>query len=354
MTISILPKVSNITNFDSPTSAMAVTAKWTRLLADDALPRSSQTLTVVGDTAYVFGGEVKPREPVDSIVYHVSAKPGQSLQNVSSVSTGKTAPQARVGAATTTLGSKIYVFSGRGGTAMAPIEENGSFWVFDTSDKTWSQLQPNDAGAACPVGRSYHTLTNDGKDTIFAHAGCPEKGRKQDLWSFNIHQHEWQELTPAPGPERGGTSITYAHGKLYRMNGFDGKTEQGGALDVFDIASNQWSTIHFEPDGISGPTPRSVGCLVAVSVDKKPSLVTMFGERDPSSLGHAGAGKMLCDIWLFDIESQTWKEVHPTGDTPSPRGWFDADAYHDTGVVVHGGLAESNARIGDLWLLAFD
>jgi hypothetical protein len=25
----------------------------------------------------------------------------------------------------------------------------------------------------------------------------------------------------------------------------------------------------------------------------------MFGERDPSSLGHAGAGKMLTDVWAF-------------------------------------------------------
>lgn len=60
--------------------AMAVIAKWTRLLADDALPRSSQTLSVVGDSVYIFGGELRPREPVDSLVYQASTKPGELLR----------------------------------------------------------------------------------------------------------------------------------------------------------------------------------------------------------------------------------------------------------------------------------
>ena len=28
-------------------------------------------------------------------------------------------------------------------------------------------------------------------------------------------------------------------------------------------------------------------------------LVTLFGESDPSSLGHMGAGKMLADVWAY-------------------------------------------------------
>jgi len=246
------------------------------------------------------------------------------------------------------------MFSGRGGPAMAPIEEHGTFWVYDTRNETWHQLQPNDPGLRHPSGRSYHALANDGQDTIFLHAGCPEKGRLRDLWAFNISSRTWQEMTPAPAPERGGTSITYAHGKLYRMNGFDGQAEQGGALDAFDVAENLWNTIQFEPDGESGPPPRSVSCLLSVNINNKPSLVTMFGECDPSSLGHHGAGKMLGDVWAFDILSQTWTELHPGGDTPPPRGWFAAAAVvENTGIIFHGGLAESNERLGDLWLLEF-
>jgi hypothetical protein len=42
---------------------------WTRLLASDKLQRSSHILSVVGGKAYVFGGELLPRQPRDNHVY---------------------------------------------------------------------------------------------------------------------------------------------------------------------------------------------------------------------------------------------------------------------------------------------
>jgi hypothetical protein len=240
---------------------------------------------------------------------------------------------------------------------MAPIEEAGSFWVFDPSGSTWLQVKPADPQRPYPVGRSYHALANDGNDTIFVHAGCPEKGRLSDLWAFNIRTREWRELASAPKPERGGTSIAYAEGKIFRMNGFDGNKEQGGALDVFDPEKNEWSTIAYPADGVSGPSPRSVSCLLSLKILGKSSLVTMFGEHDPSSLGHQGAGKMLEDVWIFDIESQRWAPVSVDGmNMPQGRGWFDADVIMDPSrpsIIVHGGLAESNDRLGDVWKLDF-
>jgi hypothetical protein len=83
----------------------------------------------------------------------------------------------------------------------------------------------------------------------------------------------------------------------------------------------------------------------------------MFGEHDPSSLGHQGAGKMLSDVWVFDIKSQEWTQVDvESEDRPPARGWFDADLIGNgtaSSILVHGGLAESNERLGDVWLLEF-
>jgi hypothetical protein len=108
-------------------------------------------------------------------------------------------------------------------------------------------------------------------------------------------------------------------------------TEQGGALDVFDETLNVWHTITFQADGVLGPSLRSVSCLVSLSISGEQSLVTMFGERDPSGQGHQGARKMLADVWLFDIESQTWKEIQvDDGNKPRARGWFDADVFYDS------------------------
>ena len=97
--------------------------------------------------------------------------------------------------------------------------------------------------------------------------------------------------------------------------------------------------------------PRSVGVLLAISINAKDYLVTMFGEGQPSSLGHAGAGKMFKDIWSFDLEAETWQRVETNRPTPDPRGWFDADVAADQSIVLHGGLAEDNSRLGDVWKL---
>lgn len=237
---------------------------------------------------------------------------------------------------------------------MAPIVEDGALWQFDIGVNQWLLLKPKDYSEAVPPARSYHAMTSDGKETIYLHAGCPEKGRLSDLWAFDVRNRKWAQLAEAPGPSRGGTSIAYSHGKLFRMNGFDGKTEQGGSLDIFDISTNSWATKSYTADGEVGPEARSVAALLPLELAGKSTLVTLFGERDPSSLGHAGAGKMLGDFWLYDIEADTWRLGKTSSEmTPAPRGWFDADVIDTSSIVVSGGLNEENERLDDLWVLSF-
>lgn len=264
-------------------------------------------------------------------------------------------PIPRVGSTAAAVRGLLYLFSGRGGIDMAPIEEEGALWRYDPSKASWELIKPADPAAAYPPGRSYHATATDGNDNVYVHAGCPRDGRLSDFWSFNIESRTWTELEAAPSPPRGGTSIAALKGKIYRMNGFDGKTEQGGALDIYDAKSRTWTAVAFQPDGVHGPSPRSVSALLAVQVGQKDYIVTLFGERDPSSLGHAGAGKMLGDVWAFETQSQQWSKVEPAGDSPAPRGWFDADVLREQSgkdaVIVHGGLAEDNTRLGDVWKL---
>lgn len=240
---------------------------------------------------------------------------------------------------------------------MLPVEEHGALWRYSPAQSVWDLIKPVDSSAPFPAGRSYHDMTSDGDKYIYIHAGCPEEGRLSDLWSFDISSRAWTQLPSAPLPGRGGSSIAFAAGKLYRMNGFDGSTEQGGAIDVFDPVAATWSTISFQPDGVHGPEPRSVCALVPIYIHGSCYLCTLFGERDPSSLGHAGAGKMLADVWLFEIKTEKWTRTEPKGAAPAPRGWFDADFVQDDagmhGIIVHGGLAEDNSRLGDVWRLRF-
>ncbi|OAL25362.1 hypothetical protein AYO22_05239 [Fonsecaea multimorphosa] len=328
-----------------------VLGTWKKYASSSLIRRSSQTLAVIEKTAYIYGGELRPREPVDPGVYACSIGQGR---RVSAVMVPR-APQSRVGSASTALKGRVYVFSGRGGTAMAPIEEHGAFWSFDPATQSWSEIIPRDPQSPFPPGRSYHALTNDGNDTIYLHAGCLEKDRLSDLWSFSVSQRKWLQHAAAPDPARGGTSIAFAREKLWRMNGFDGTKEQGGTLDVFDPRDGNWNTISFAADDQEGPGPRSVCCLLALKIRGRESLLTMFGESDPSNLGHQGAGRMLGDIWVFDIDSGHWQEVRSWEgqDKPLPRGWFAADVVADSSVIIQGGLAASNERLDDVWMLEF-
>lgn len=53
-------------------------AKWRKLISSTVLTRSSQTLSVVGTNAYIYGGELRSREPVDSDVHIVDLRAGTS------------------------------------------------------------------------------------------------------------------------------------------------------------------------------------------------------------------------------------------------------------------------------------
>ena len=356
-----------------------VTAQWQKLVDAQVLQRSSQVVCIVDGYAYVYGGELEPRKPRDNDIqtFAVNEKGIMPLQSspssalsliapagepgpfhVSTLSSKPTWPSPRVGSAATTLNGKMYIFSGRGGVAMAPVDESGGVWEYNTSTSEWALLAPRDASAkAIPEARSFHCLTSDGHDLLYLHAGCPAKGRLSDLWSFNVLDRTWTQLTSAPEPGRGGTSLAFVERLLYRMNGFDGKDELGGALDIYDPQANTWSSHTYPADGQSGPGPRSVATLLPVQVRGQAFLVTLFGERDPSSLGHEGAGKMLDDVWAFDVAGKQWHKVEARGDEsadlPVARGWFAADSLGNR-VLVQGGVGETNTRIGDAWLLAFE
>ena len=114
---------------------------------------------------------------------------------------------------------------------MHAIDEGGSLWRYTPSTSEWSAMTTQ---SSAPAARSYHAMASDGTSTIYVHAGCPAQGRLSDLWAFNVETRTWTELPAAPGPERGGTSIAFSRGKLFRMGGFDGMSEQGGNVDVYD------------------------------------------------------------------------------------------------------------------------
>lgn len=118
------------------------------------------------------------------------------------------------------------------------------------------------------------------------------------------------------------------------LTGFAGHelpTAKPPPLDVYVPSTDTWFALTPTPDPVYGcPGPRSVCGLVAFTVppssatDAKertdsnsvPVALLYYGEKAPSSLGHAGAGEFWDDVWVLlahpDAKAQ-WKKLDLTG-----------------------------------------
>jgi hypothetical protein len=119
-------------------------------------------------------------------------------------------------------------------------------------------------------------------------------------------------------------------------------------------------------------------------------LILFLGERDPSTQGHAGAGKFWDDVWAFQCPPQgmtaasldhatrqalgketgegLWTQIRVAdaegleGEDvrqliPGGRGWFGSSSMGDldvSGIVLWGGLNSLNERQDDGWILRLE
>nr|POF12279.1 nitrile-specifier protein 5 [Quercus suber] len=321
---TLLVGASNRLVFSKAVAMAKLSVKWSLLASSDRPGRSSQLFSVLHSQAWVFGGEQTPRAPTDNRLDMVNLKARQGHATAVCFDASEGAPTPRIGGDSAAQKGALYLFSVQGGMDMAPIEEKGALWHHTPSKSLWEFIEPADSSVPYPEARSSHSMVSDGGINIYVHAGCPESGRLSDLWQFDSESRAWTG-------------------------------EQGGAIDVLDLAVLTWSTINFAADGIHGPEPRSVSALLALRIREKDLLVTLLGEREPSPLGHAGAGKMLADLWAFDLQRHQWMEIESSDNTPLPMSWFGADVMVDDSgehaAIIHGGLAEDNSRLGDVWKL---
>jgi Galactose oxidase, central domain len=199
---------------------------------------------------FLYGGELKPRSPVDAdptargSVHSLNLSGAKESVAVSGdlkwssasspTHTAASAPDPRVGAASVTIGEYLYVWGGRGGVNMSPLpgSQAGIWRCFlgaEDAAPNWERIGATNEQDA-PQIRSYHAMTKHGvchfpdqvvlsscstvslylacpQNTIYVHAGCPEKGRISELHAFDLTTKGWTALASAPEPGRGGTVL---------------------------------------------------------------------------------------------------------------------------------------------------
>ncbi|XP_022758912.1 nitrile-specifier protein 5 [Durio zibethinus] len=317
-----------------------VQGKWLKLHQNGTGPgaRSSHALTIVGQKAYVFGGEFTPRVPVDNKLYVFDLN--TLTWSVAEV-TGDV-PPPRVGVTMATVGETIYVFGGRDSTH----KELNELYSFDTSTNKWNLLTSDDSS---PAHRSYHSMTGDDRH-VYVFGGCGVAGRLNDLWAYDVVDQKWIKY---PTPEdsckgRGGPGLAVVQGKIWVVYGFSGVEMDD--VHCFDPVVEQWSQV--ETNG-EKPTARSVFSTVGIGK----YIIIYGGEVDPSDLGHLGAGKFSGEVYGLDTETLVWKkwEDAPSLEShPGPRGWcaFASGLMTDgqQRLLVYGGNSPSNDRLDDIFI----
>lgn len=333
-----LPKLPAFGSYGSnngaaqPAKQPTVKATWERIDVPP-IPRSSHSINIIAGNAYIFGGEINPRQPVDNDMhvivlpfssagadyYKVKAKaapkpdppkiptvveptgdddedagtekelsevPLASPSGAEGKGKGKgkepaipepdvsllgDVPAPRVGHATAVIGTRIFVFGGRGGPDMKPLEERGRVWVYDTKTHLWSYLDPYlpttdpstpafaDKRQHYPAARSYHAAA----------------GVDQPREFFGNSHRPAARTAPGPGPGGRGLKRT--------------------------TTWTEWA--QGDSDVVGTPQRPIVGNVANNSRDEDDEGFGTF-------IVHGGCfdeGRAN-DTWAFDVHSRVWQE----------------------------------------------
>lgn len=318
------------------------------------LPRSSHEITHINGKIYLFGGENKPRTPIDSNVYVLDItnfQSGWKKVDVTHVSNndGCTIPSARLAHAQAAVGNNLYIFGGRLGVDMNDIALP-DMYVFNTETLEWKGPIIF-ASSDSPGPRSFHKMISV-KNKLYLFGGCGAVDRLNDFWEYDISLNIWTKLaSSALIFGRGGPSIVAStdHKRIYIATGFSGN--ENNDVHVYDIDTQTWTQLASNTDNKYRARSVCASCILLNS------MVIVGGEVNSSELGHAGAGDFDSNIVTITTTSTSSCDVNTYENAPDsfiPRGWNSMTAITDTEAILFGGLAgndDNPLRLGDTWMI---
>ncbi|CAK7208755.1 hypothetical protein SBRCBS47491_000199 [Sporothrix bragantina] len=214
-------------------------------------------------------GKSKAEDAVDEIPL-----PGTPLGDV---------PEPRVGHATAVIGNRIFMYGGRGGAAMTPLEERGRVWVFDTKTHTWSFLDPLAPSVPVPI------------------QAVPETGNA---------------ATVPAAPASTASRPIFPEARSYHA-----ATAAELPVSEDDLTFSQRNRVSSWKEWVEGDSAE-------VGTPQRPIVGNIAARaRDSDSDGygtfiiHGGclaSGGRANDLWAFDVRTRVWQEL-PTA-PGQPRG----------------------------------
>ena len=205
-------------------------------------------------------------------------------------------------------------------------------WVLDIANSTWTDVTPGTGNAPAP--RFGHNAIYDPQNHSMIVWSGQGIGFYNDVWSFNLSTHTWQELTASGTKpnQRYGSAAVYdpVNHSLVIAAGF---TDAGRFNDTqsFRFASSAW--INLTPTGTK-PVPR---CLHTASYDASRQRMMLYAGQSSGALN---------DFWAFDLTANTWTELPFT---PRPPGrFFSSSIVAGDRFLIFGGSSGSE-NLNDTW-----
>lgn len=233
--------------------------------------------------------------------------------------------------------NQLLIFGGRG---------DGIFndtWAYDLATGSWHQLAASGPEPRFGHGAVFDAATN----RLLIVMGQGQSGFFNDVWALDRTNEEWIQLQAnlpdeGPRPRYGQSAALDDAGRVWISHGF---SDQGRFDDTwaFDLATASWRD--YSPDSLR-PLKR---CLHELSYDAKRQQLLLFGGCS-SGFGPCPQG----DLWAFDLTSQTWSELTPIGNAPTPRSNPSMQLDSSAGVLwLFGGLT-TNGASNELWRYTID
>lgn len=338
-------------------------------------------MTIVGNKAYIFGGQLGESELATTDIHAISllspddsekeGEPQYSLLPALPVgATGGEAsgvrdddsdgiPTPRTRHAACAFNVCIAVFGGADENGEA-IDEQGRIWLFNTAKSSWEFIGPKIGEHDVPEPRSEGKLFECDNDLVL-YGGFNKSGEPlKDTWHFSYPDKTWTRLPDAP---QANTNTSFANGILWLLaltpetNGLNGHIHALPVSAAAKIAkASSWTTQSFPTNPLTpSPAPRIAGGLLPITTGHgRHYLLQFFGQSPPSKAiesMHVAAPSeststeeqiqadsqpseptQLPDLWTLQLPSTTpgrkasWSEtLKPAALKDSIRSAFKAD-----------------------------
>lgn len=212
-------------------------------------------------------------------------------------------------------------------------------WAFDPQRDSWTLLDP---GGRRPWARHSHSMVYDptrGKIIMFG--GTSMAGYftgLNDTWVYDSSANSWSMLTPAGDVPQARSAHAMGYDpNTKKMILFGGNAQSRCLGDTWAYDPATNTWAQLTPLG-DIPSPRYGASLV---FDPGLNKFLLFGGRDSADLN---------DLWSFDPAAGAWARLDPAGDVPSARSY--AGMVYDPGTaqtILFGGNAQASGYLGDTW-----